>query len=186
MVASRTGLLRPGRVVASRAVSDGPPNVFVDAWEREVSHGPFELRGRRVGAAAGARQLGAGVFELAPGKTNLPYHAHHGIEELLVVLSGRPRLRTPGGERDLVAGDVVSFPAGREGAHQLINATSAPVRYLMVSTTASADLIEYPDSGKVGALGGSWGEPGAVAHMFSADQQVGYFDGEGGGQESTR
>lgn len=173
-------------MVASRAVTDGPPNVFADGWERDVSHGPFQLRGRRVGAAAGSQRLGAGVFELAAGKTNLPYHAHHGIEELLVVLSGRPTLRTPEGEQELVAGDVVSFPAGREGAHQLINRTTAPVRYLMVSTSATADVIEYPDSAKVGALGGTWGEAGAVAHMFSTAAQVGYFDGEGGSGEPTR
>jgi uncharacterized cupin superfamily protein len=173
-------------VVASRTVSDGPPNVFADGWERDVSHGPFELRGRRVGAAAGSERLGAGVFELAAGKANLPYHAHHGIEELLVVLSGRPTLRTPEGEQELVAGDVVSFRAGPQGAHQLINRTTAAVRYLMVSTSATADVIEYPDSGKVGALGGTWGEPGALAHMFSTAAQVGYFDGEDGSGEPTR
>ena len=167
-------------------MSETPPNVFTDGWEREVAHGRFELRGRRVGAAAGATQLGAGVFELAAGKTNLPYHAHHGIEELLVVLSGRPTLRTPAGEQELVAGDVVAFPPGAQGAHQLINRTTSAVRYLMVSTSATADLIEYPDSGKVGALGGSWGEPGAVAHMFSAAQQVGYFEGEDGEAEPNR
>src|SRR5579863_4807115 len=108
-------------------MSETPPNVFTDAWEREVAHGRFELRGRRVGAAAGASALGAGVFELAAGKTNLPYHAHHGIEELLVVLSGRPTLRTPAGEQELVAGDVVAFPPGAHGAHQLINRTTASV-----------------------------------------------------------
>jgi uncharacterized cupin superfamily protein len=167
-------------------VSDVPPNVFADGWEREVAQGRFELRGRRVGAAAGARALGAGVFELPAGKANLPYHAHHGIEELLVVLSGRPTLRSPAGEEELVAGDVVSFPPGAEGAHQLLNRTTATVRYLMVSTTATADLIEYPDSGKVGALGGAWGEPGALAYMFAAAQQVGYFDGEGGAEDPTR
>jgi uncharacterized cupin superfamily protein len=167
-------------------VSAGPPNIFTDVWERDVSHGPFSVRATRVGAAAGAQRLGAGVFELAAGKSNLPYHAHHGIEELLVVLSGRPTLRSSTGEQELVAGDVVAFPPGRDGAHQLINRTSAAVRYLMVSTTATADLIEYPDSGKVGALGGAWGTPGAVAHMFSASQQVGYFDGEGYADDANR
>jgi uncharacterized cupin superfamily protein len=167
-------------------VSEVAPNVFADGWEREVAHGRFEVRGRRVGPAAGAKQLGAGVFELPAGKVNLPYHAHHGIEELLLVLSGRPTLRTPTGERELVAGDVVAFPAGAEGAHQLLNRTTAVVRYLMVSTSATADLIEYPDSGKLGALGGAWGEPGAVAHMFSAALQVGYFDGEGGAEDPNR
>jgi uncharacterized cupin superfamily protein len=154
------------------------PNVFEPDWERAVEHGSFALRGSRVGAAAGASALGLGVFELAPGKRNLPYHAHFGIEELLVVLAGRPTLRTPAGERELAPGEVVAFPAGRAGAHQLINRTDEPVRYLMASTKAQADVIEYPDSGKVSAQGGEWGSPDAVAHILSAAAQLGYFDGE--------
>jgi uncharacterized cupin superfamily protein len=153
-------------------------NVYSDGWEREVLHGPFAIRGSRVGAAAGAEQLGISVYELTPGKRNLPYHAHFGIEEALIVLRGRPMLRTPAGERQLEEGDVAIFPPGRDGAHQVVNNTDAPVRYVMISTMAGADLVEYPDSGKVAALGGVWGTPGAVAHMFSAAQQVGYFDGE--------
>jgi uncharacterized cupin superfamily protein len=156
------------------------PNVFGQTWEREVAHGPFALRGTRVGAAAGSQRLGACVYELAPGKRNLPYHAHFGIEELLIVLHGRPTLRRPDGERDLAPGEVVAFAAGRDGAHQLINNTDSPVRYLMASSSAAADLIEYPDSGKIGARGGSFGSPDAVSYTLSAAEQLGYFDGEDG------
>jgi uncharacterized cupin superfamily protein len=154
------------------------PNVFGEQWEREIAHGPFEIRGTRVGALAGSQRLGLSVYELAPGKRNMPYHAHFGIEEMLVVRSGRPTLRGPGGERELAAGEVVSFPVGGDGAHQLINESAEPVRYLMVSSTADADLIEYPDSGKIGARGGGFGAPGSVAHMVSSSEQLGYFDGE--------
>ena len=73
------------------------------------------------------------------------------------MLRGRPTLRTPQGERELAEGEVVAFPPGREGAHQLINHGDAPVRYLMVSTKATADLVEYPDSGKIAAQGGRRG-----------------------------
>jgi uncharacterized cupin superfamily protein len=154
------------------------PNVYETEWERSVEHGGFAVRGSRVGAAAGSRALGAGVFELPPGKRNLPYHAHFGIEELLIVLAGRPTLRTPAGERELAEGEVVAFPPGRASAHQLINRTDAAVRYLMTSTRAQADVIEYPDSGRISAQGGDWGSPDAVSHMLSTAQQLGYFDGE--------
>jgi uncharacterized cupin superfamily protein len=160
--------------------------VFGDEWEREVSQGAFALRARRVAAAAGAQRLGMSACELAPGKRNLPYHAHFGIEELLIVLRGRPTLRTPTGERQLEEGEVVSFPPGREGAHQLINASDAPVRYLMASSKATADLIEYPDSGKIAAQGGDWGSPGSVSHLLSTEHQLGYFDGESEAQDTTR
>jgi uncharacterized cupin superfamily protein len=157
-----------------------PPNIYDGDWERSVEQGSFTVHGRRVGAAAGARQLGLGVFELPPGRRNLPYHAHFGVEELLVVLSGRPTLRTPTGERELAEGEVVAFPPGRAGAHQLINATDAPVRYLMASTRASADVIEYPDSRRVSAQGGDWGSPDAASYMLSTEHQLGYFEGEPG------
>jgi uncharacterized cupin superfamily protein len=161
------------------------PNVFADEWERDVTHGPFGIRGSRVGAAAGAEQLGVSVYELAPGKRNLPYHAHFGIEELLIVLSGRPTLRSPDGERHLDPGEVVAFAAGRDGAHQLANDGDSAVRYLMVSTTAPADLIEYPDSNKIAAMGGGFRAPGAVSYMLSTAEQMGYFDGEAE-EEATR
>ena len=154
------------------------PNVFEPEWENSIEHGSFGVRASRVGANAGARLLGAGLFELAPGKRNFPYHAHHALEELLIVLSGRPTLRTPAGERELAEGDVVAFPAGREGAHQLTNNTDVPVRYLMFSTKPTADFVEYPDSGKIAAQAGEWGSPERVSYLLSTEHQVGYFDGE--------
>lgn len=40
-------------------------------------------------------QIGAALYELDPGDY-VVYHAHHGSEQLLIVLRGRPTLRTPG------------------------------------------------------------------------------------------
>jgi len=156
------------------------PNIFGDSWEREIDHGPFGLRGNRVGAAAGSKRVGLSVFELPAGRRNLPYHAHFGIEELLVVVSGCPTLRGTGGERELAPGEVVAFAPGRDGAHQLINNTGEPVRYLMAASSADADLVEYPDSGKIVARGGSFGGPDAVSYTLSGAEQVDYFDGEDG------
>jgi len=53
----------------------------------------------------------------------MPYHLHHANEEWLVVLRGRPPLRTPEGECELAEGDVGCFPRGRAGAHLVRNAT---------------------------------------------------------------
>ena len=91
------------------------PNIFDDSWEREIAHGAFAIRGTRVGAAAGCQRIGVCVYELAPGKRNMPYHAHFGIEEMLIVLSGRPTLRGPDGERELAAGEVVRWRPGATG-----------------------------------------------------------------------
>jgi len=63
-----------------------------------------------------------------------------------MVLRGRPTLREPKGERELEEGDVVLFPIGPEGAHQLLNRSESPVRYLVASNRPSPEAVEYPDS----------------------------------------
>lgn len=88
--------------------------------------------------------LGASVYELGPGNF-VVYHFHHASEELIVVLRGRPTLRTPEGTRQLEEGEAVHFPAGPDGAHAVTNDTDEPVRYLMASTLQSPEVVEYPD-----------------------------------------
>jgi uncharacterized cupin superfamily protein len=154
------------------------PNIYTDEWQRTMEHQGFAVRGTRVGASAGATQLGVTVYELDPGKKNLPYHAHFGIEEVIVVVKGTPTLRSPEGERGLAEGEVVACPPGRGGAHQLINRSDAVARFLVLSSKALADVIEYPDSDRISAQGGEWGTPEAVAYMLATEPQLEYFEGE--------
>ncbi len=95
----------------------------------------------------GGPLLGATLYELGPGNF-VVYHAHHGSEELLLVLRGRPALRTPEGERQLDEGDVVHFTTGPAGAHGLRNDTDTPVRYVMAGIRVSPEVVEYPDLGQ--------------------------------------
>jgi uncharacterized cupin superfamily protein len=154
------------------------PNIYTEEWQRTVEHGGFAVRGSRVGGQAGATRIGVTVYELDPGKRNLPYHAHFGVEEVIVVLRGTPTLRTPEGERELAEGEVASCPPGRDSAHQLINRSEETARFLVLSSKADADVIEYPDSGKISAQGGEWGTPDAIAYMLPIAPEVGYFEGE--------
>jgi len=124
------------------------PNVFADHFSVERGG----LRGERVVRAAGAEQLGGTLYELAPGHEGLPLHIHHGMEELAVVVSGQPTLRTLEDESVLQPGDVVAFPRGRWGAHTLANRTDEPVRYLMLSTKVMPEVVEYPEQGTVGVM----------------------------------
>jgi uncharacterized cupin superfamily protein len=126
-------------------VSD--PNVHEPEWEVDATDTPSRMRAARVGAPAGAHDLAASVYEVLPGGAVAPYHLHHGNEELLVVLSGAPRLRTPQGTRDLTPGAVVSFRPGPDGAHRVSNPTSEPVRVLLISTMRFPEVAEYPDTG---------------------------------------
>lgn len=124
-------------------------NLLRIACDNEMEHEGFRVRGTGIGRKIGAELLGGGVYDIDPGKKLWPYHVHHANEEWVVVLRGRPTLRTPDGERELAEGDAACFPRGAAGAHQLRNATDEPVRILMLSTRLSPEFIEYPDSGKV-------------------------------------
>ena len=125
-------------------------NVFADEWE-EVYPQVDGWRANYRRLAPPGNRLGMMLYELLPQQTQCPYHFHHGNEELLVVLRGRPTLRTPDGERTLDESESVYFPVGADGAHGLRNETETPVRYLMASTLSSPEVVEYPDLRQVTA-----------------------------------
>ena len=127
---------------------DPRPNVYAETFSVER----YGLRAEQIVRNAGGELLGGTLYDLAPGHEGVPLHIHHGMEELVVVLSGRPTLRTLQGESELAPGDVVSFPRGRRGAHTLANQSEERVRYLMVSTKVMPEVVEYPEEGTVRML----------------------------------
>ncbi len=107
------------------------------------------VRGARLLERPEGTRLVSAVWELDPGVTGPHYHLHHATEELLVVVEGSLTLRTPQGERGLERGDVVHFPVGAAGAHQVINHSDAVARYLMVAAHSIMDAVEFVDDGQV-------------------------------------
>ena len=118
--------------------------------EFQMEREEMGIRGRPVASAAGARELGGSVYELAPGASGFNLHAHYGNEELFVVLRGTPTLRTSDGEEELAPGEVVSCPRGREGMHTIANRSAEPALVLAISTTNFPDAVIYPESDTVG------------------------------------
>jgi uncharacterized cupin superfamily protein len=149
-------------------------NLFSGEWDDEQEHEGFRIREAQIGARLGAELIGGSVYEVDPGKKLWPYHVHHANEEWLIVLRGRPTLRTPEGERELVEGDVACFARGAAGAHQVRNATEEPVRILMLSTLILPDILEYPDSGKVDTVSAKRER----ILLARRGERVGYWDGE--------
>jgi uncharacterized cupin superfamily protein len=149
-------------------------NLHGDEWDREEDRPGWRSKDAWVGRRIGAELLGGSLYELAPGDRLYPYHTHHANEEWLLVVRGEPTLRTPEGEQALREGDVVAFPRGEEGLHQVINRTETPIRVLMLSTMIAPDIVDYPDSGKLGARNAKGerimlGRPGPI---------LDYWDGE--------
>jgi uncharacterized cupin superfamily protein len=77
-----------------------------------------------LGRQAGARDLGASLFELPPGAATFPLHAHYSNEEMIMVLAGRPTLtRADGGTR--VSSPARSSPAQRDARAPTGSTTTA-------------------------------------------------------------
>jgi uncharacterized cupin superfamily protein len=141
-------------------------NILTAEFDHESEREGYRWRGVRVGAALGGEEIGASLYELEEGQRSYPYHFHYGIEEWLLVIDGSPTLRSPDGERVLRRGDIVAFPVGPGGAHQL----HGPGRYVVFSSKSLPETIEYPDSGKVAT------SPPRL--VFRAADAVDYWEGE--------
>jgi uncharacterized cupin superfamily protein len=128
----------------------------------------------RFGREIGAQQTGMTLYHLPPGQAVCPYHYEYGEEEWALVLEGRPSVRTPDGVEQLEPLDVVFFPKGPTGAHQIRNDSNASARVLMWSTVVVPAATAYPDSDKVGIWTGVEGED----VMVERSSQVPYFHGE--------
>jgi uncharacterized cupin superfamily protein len=132
--------------------------------------------GLREGTAA--QKLGASFDIVPPGKRSCPYHFHYAQEEMFVILEGEGTLRVAGEMVSIRAGDVIGIPPGPEYPHQIINTSSAPLKYLSISTQEMPEICEYPDSGKYLAYSRTKGPLLEGGRMHRPDTDLDYWDGE--------
>jgi uncharacterized cupin superfamily protein len=137
-----------------------------------------------VGLELQSKRLGFNVTVIPPGCKAFPYHAHRGNEEMFFILEGEGSIRIDGTVHPIRKGDFVSLPPGRDSAHQILNDSRAPLRYLAVSTMELPEVVEYPDSGKIGLMAGTSGGrppgPDSLRHFARLKDGVDYWDGEEG------
>ncbi len=131
---------------------------------------PWTAGDAEVGFALGAERLGYRVARLRTGDHFCPYHWHTQEEELFVVFSGAPTLRTPRGTSTLRAGDMVAFPTNADGAHRLWNEGAEDALVLMISNVDRGDVCYYPDSRKFVV--------DATDTLVREEPQLDYYDGE--------
>ena len=153
-------------------------NLFSGELDRDDDDPPgYSCGYKRLGPILGASLIGATLLDLDPGNSNCPYHYEYGREEWLLCVAGTIRVRTPDGDRDLEAGDVIWFREGPDGAHKITNASDAPSRALVWSTTGEPSLAVYPDSDKIGAWSGPRFE-NRDHILVRRDSGVDYWEGE--------
>jgi uncharacterized cupin superfamily protein len=132
------------------------------------------LAGEALALRTGDTALTVRLYEAPPGQALCPYHYEY-EEEWLLVIEGAPTLRDPAGEHSLKPGDLICFPPGPDGAHQVTNRTDAPVRALMWSSAREPSVAVYPDSDKIGFWTPNERDSGMVRRR---DTSVDYWDGE--------
>jgi uncharacterized cupin superfamily protein len=150
-----------------------------DLSDPEFEHFPDDPPGfrssiARFGRVLGAKSTGASLYHLPPGEALCPYHYEYGEEEWALVLEGQATVRTPAGSEQIGPMELLFFPCGPEGAHQILNDTDEPVRVLMWSNVVLPTATAYPDSGKVGV----WTGDKAEDLMVKRSSGVEYFEGE--------
>jgi uncharacterized cupin superfamily protein len=116
------------------------------------SHGKyFAYSLSQLAAGLGAKDIGANVTRVPPGKAAFPIHHHRANEEHFFILAGSGVLRFGQQNYDVRVNDyIVTPPGGPELAHQLINNGDEDLVYLAISTMIVPEVVGYPDTGKTG------------------------------------
>ena len=160
---------------------------IADVAGRDTNKGKFASTAKRLGTAAGSRQLGCSYFEVPPGKAAFPAHFHSANEEAVFIVDGEGTMRLGDARVPVKTGDYIAMPVGPQNAHQLMNTGTAPLKYLCLSTMSNVEVVGYPDSKKHAATavasveGALKGEVPWVRHIWTAEQKsAGYYDGEDG------
>jgi uncharacterized cupin superfamily protein len=152
-------------------------NIYRPTFEEGERPEGFRSRRARIGYELGSELIGCSLWELPPGEAAYPYHFHYSDEELIIVIEGRLTLRSPDGSRELEEGEALHFPTGPDGAHQIINRSPNPARFLSISSSGRPDVVVYPDAGKVG-VGERLPRGGGLREFFRRDDAVDYWEGE--------
>jgi uncharacterized cupin superfamily protein len=151
-------------------------SIATPAFDEAREHPGYNCRRARLGRQAGSEKLGLSLWDLPPGEAAYPFHFHLAEEEIVVLLEGAPSLRTPAGWREMEEGEVACFRVGEEGAHQIVNRTEEPVRFLAFSNQ-QPDIVVRPDSRSL-SISERRPEGGGFTQHLRMDDSAGYFDFE--------
>ena len=101
---------------------------------------------RRLAVAAGLKQIGINLLELAAGAWSSQRHWHTQAEEFVYIVEGEVVLVTEGREEILHTGDCAAFLPGDADGHHLQNRSGKTARVLEIgSARLKNDETFYPD-----------------------------------------
>jgi uncharacterized cupin superfamily protein len=113
-----------------------------DVEVERVERGDVRYERRRLGAAAGAVEVGLSRFAVPPGARQMPVHVHADEEEIFFVLAGDGLSWQDGAAHRVSAGDAIVHRAGAE-SHTLI-AGEAGIDVLAFASGSATNLTWLP------------------------------------------
>lgn len=111
------------------------------------SCGPY--RALLFSDSGGLTQFGAFEEILPPGSSSSVKHWHAGEDEMIYVLQGDVTLHEGDDSVVMRPGDAATFKAGDPIGHCMQNRSDADVRYLVIGTRSSGDIVTYPDHDRI-------------------------------------
>jgi Uncharacterized conserved protein, contains double-stranded beta-helix domain len=142
--------------------------------EHVSSHPDYEYHIANVVPRHNGNQCAVAFYDIAPGKSNYPFHYHNYSEEVFYIISGQGIIETNEGNFPISAGSMIFCPAGADGAHKITNTSdTAPLCYIDIDTVPKTDMCIYPKTGKIGVY-----THDGFNNVYKLDSGVGYYDGE--------
>jgi uncharacterized cupin superfamily protein len=151
--------------------------ITAEAFPNDEPRDASRARRAHLGRLLATQTWTATLYELAPREATAAYHHQWCREEWALVLDGAPTLRHAGGRDVLHPGDILCFPEGPTGAHQLLNDSQEAVRLIIFSTPTDRPMSAFFPDDRTVLVRVSDHE----GFLFRQDDQIeDYWDGEPG------
>ena len=72
--------------------------------------------------------------------------------EFIIILSGKALLLDNEGEHEITTGDIVTFKAGDDNGHAIINKSDKPVELLEVGARSTKETVHYSDKNLIAEI----------------------------------
>lgn len=135
-----------------------PANRGATVYPEPFAHWVERRTKAKLGDAFSLSNFGVNLTTLDPGAASALKHAHSVQDEFVYVLEGTLTLVHGDEQFSMSPGDCMGFKAGAGIAHQIVNRSDRPAKYLEMGDRLPNDSVTYPDDDLVAesAQGGGW------------------------------
>lgn len=115
-----------------------------------INNGENQFTIKPVVGRADATKCSVNFIEVEPGNQAFGYHYHEMNEEVFYIISGTGIVRTINGDITVKAGDIITFPTGKEGSHVIRNGSETEkLVYLDFDAISFPEIVHLPDTKQI-------------------------------------